>query len=203
MKHSFLDISSSKYAELIPLINSQSSYNLFTKEKTHLQTTLLPFFKDYRLLLAQTFSTIPPVTMHYLWNEENNDIIKIEGTRNAVFNNLDKLGLILNEKTVVPYVKFVLDSVWTDKGSLRLVENMDEIEFSEKPAANDLRFLKTTVRPAIISRNGGNYLIDAIIIYGTEIYQSTIELQQGGTFELQSETELKAGMSCVRVIFLE
>ncbi|MPN39413.1 hypothetical protein SDC9_186941 [bioreactor metagenome] len=48
-----------------------------------------------------------------------------------------------------------------------------------------------------------SYLIDAIIIYGTEIYQSTIELQQDGTFEFQSETELKAGMSCVRVIFLE
>lgn len=203
MQHNFSDIPSSKYAELIPLINSQSSYDLFTQEKTHLQTTLLPFFKDYRLLSAQTFSTIPPVTMHYLWNEENNDIIRIEGIRDAVFNNLGKLGLILNEKTVVPYVKFVLDSVWTDKGSLRLVEDMEEIEFSDGPSMKDLRFLKKTIRPAIISRNGGSYLLDAIIIYATEIYQSTIKLQQNGTFEFQSETELKAGMSCVRVIFLE
>lgn len=203
MQHSFLDIPSSKYAELIPLINSRSSFDLFTEKRTHLKTAPLPFFQYYRLLSAQTFSTIPPVTMHYLWNVGNNDIIKMEGTRDTVFNNLDKLGLILNENTIVPYITFVLDGIWSDKGNLRLVEGMDEIVFSERASTKDLRFLKKTIRPAIISQNNDTYIIDTIIIYGTEIYQSTIVLRQNGIFEFQLETELKAGMSCVRVIFLE
>ncbi|MCB5248934.1 MAG: hypothetical protein WC191_03420 [Proteiniphilum sp.] len=203
MRHDFSDIPSSKYAELIPLINSLSSYNLFTEKKTCLQSSLLSFFRKHRLLSAHTFSTIPPVTMHYLWNEENNDIIKMEGTRDAIFNHLDKLELILNEKTVVPYVKFVLDSVWTDKGSLRLVEDMGEVEFSDNPLPEDLQFLKETVRPATVTPTGGGYRIDATIIYGTEIYQSVVDVQEWGTFDFLSETELRAGVSSVRIIFLE
>lgn len=203
MQHSFFNIPLSQYAELIPLLNSKSSFNIFTDKWTHLQTARLPFFKYYRLLSAHTFSTTPPVTMHYLWNEDNNDIIKMDGTRDAVFDNLEKLGLILNESTVVPYVRFVLDSIWTDKGNLRLVENMDEIELSERPAAKDLRFLKRTIHPAMVSQTGDKYIIEAIIIYGTEVYGSTIALQPNGIFEFPSETELKAGLNCVRVIFLE
>lgn len=203
MRHDYSDIPLSKYAELIPLINSLSSYNLFTEEKTCLQSSLLPFFRKHRLLSARTFSTIPPVTMHYLWNEENHDIIKMEGTRDSVFDNLGKLGLILDEGTIVPYVKFVLDGIWTDKGNIRLVEDMDEIDFSHSPSKEDLKLLETTIRPATVSRSEEEYLIDAIVIYGTEIYHSIIALRQDGIFDFQSETELKAGMSCVRVIFLE
>lgn len=203
MQHNLLDIPSSQYAELIPLINSLSSYDLFSEEKTHLQTVPLSFFKEYELLSAQTFSTIPPVTMHYLWNRKNNDIVKMEGTRDSVFDNLGKLGLILDEGTIVPYVKFVLDGIWTDKGNIRLVEDMDEIDFSHSPSKEDLKLLETTIRPATVSRSEEEYLIDAIVIYGTEIYHSIIALRQDGIFDFQSETELKAGMSCVRVIFLE
>ncbi|SRR5574344_1128055 len=203
MQHSLLDIPSSKYAELIPLINSLSSYDLFSEEKTHLKTAPLPFFKDYKLLSAQAFSTIPPVTMHYLWNGKDNDIIKMEGTRDSVFDNLHKLRLILDESTIVPYVKFVLDGIWTDKGNIRLVESLDEIEFSDSPSREDLKFLETTIRPATVSQSEEGYLIDAIIIYGTEIYHSIIGLRQDGIFDFRSETQLKGGMRCVRVIFLE
>ena len=83
------------------------------------------------------------------------------------------------------------------------MEDMDEIDFSHSPSKEDLKLLETTIRPATVSRSEEEYLIDAIVIYGTEIYHSIIALRQDGIFDFQSETELKAGMSCVRVIFLE
>jgi hypothetical protein len=63
--------------------------------------------------------------------------------------------------------------------------------------------MEKTIRPAIVTTTNKGYLIDTIIIYGTEIYQSIIDVQKEGLFEFQSETELKAGVSCVRVIILE
>jgi hypothetical protein len=203
MRHNFTTIPLTKYPELISLINSQSCYNLFSEERTHLQTSRLSFFRNHKLVSAQTFSTIPPVTMNYLWNEKRKEIIKLDGNRDAVFNNLDKLELILNEETVVPYIKFVLDSVWSDKGNIRLVEDINEIDFVEKPLLEELHFMEKTIRPAIVTTTNKGYLIDTIIIYGTEIYQSIIDVQKEGLFEFQSETELKAGVSCVRVIILE
>ncbi len=203
MKYPYLVVKITEYANLIPLLNAKSTYNIFTDNKTHLKNAQLPFFNNYCLLSAQTFSTIPPVTMSYLWNEQNNDIIKLNGTRDAVFDNLDKLGLTLNQENIVPYVRFVLDNVWNDKGSLRLVEIMDEIEFSDKPSKSDLRFLERAIRPTIVTQTEEGFILDTIIIYGTEVYQSSIAVAKNGTFDIQSETELINGMSCLRVIFLE
>ena len=127
----------------------------------------------------------------------------MDGTRDAVFDHLEKLELILNEKTAVPYVQFVLDNIWTDKGNIRLVERMDEIVFSENPSAEEQLFLETTIRPATVSREENGYLINAIIIYGTEVYVSEIVLNPSGIFDFLSETKLKSGLNCVRTIFLE
>src|SRR5574344_1877579 len=51
---------------LIKNINAQSTFDLFSAERTHLQVSDLPFYKNFKLLQATTFSTIPPVTMQYL-----------------------------------------------------------------------------------------------------------------------------------------
>lgn len=198
-----IELTHNQQDKIIPLLNVTKSFEIFDKDKTFIQARELLFFKHFDLLIAQTFSTIPPVKFHFLWNRENDEIIAMDGTRDSVFDNLHKLGLILNESTIVPYVKFVLDGIWTDKGNIRLVENLDEIEFSDSPSGEDLKFLETTIRPATVSRSEEGYLIDAIIIYGTEVYHSIIGLRQDGIFDFRSETQLKGGMRCVRVIFLE
>lgn len=196
-----IEVDLKQYDTLISLLNATKSFEVFSEKETLLETIQLPFFNDYVFLSAQAFSCIPPVTFHFLWNKLNNDIIALKGTRDAVFENLEKLDLILNEETIVPYVKFVLDNVYTEKGSLRLVEKVDEIEFSENPTKEEMDFLKENIRPAKLIKNEDKYLINCIVIYGTEIFQSEIELQKDGIFEFLSETELRAGMNCLRVIF--
>lgn len=198
-----IEIDKKQHEILIPLLNATKSFEMFSTKGTFLGVTQLPFFNDYVFLSAQAFSCIPPVTFYFLWNPLNNDIIPINGTRDAVFENLEKLDLILNEKTIIPYVKFVLDNVYAEEGSLRLVEKVKEIEFSENPTDEEMDFLNENIRPAKWTKNGDKYLIDCIVIYGTEIFQSEIELQKDGIFEFLSETELRAGMNCLRVIFLE
>ena len=198
-----MEIPQNQYDTLIPLLNARKSFAIFDRDKTYLQTEELPFFTHYDLLAARTFSSIPSIEFHFLWNKSNNDILALDGTRDAIFDNLDKLGIVLNEKTIVPYLKFVLDCVYTEKGSLRLTENVDEIQFSESPNQDDWAFLGKTLRPASLTKNGDKFEIDCILIYGTEVYQTNIELQENGIFDFVSETELRADMNCLRVIFLE
>lgn len=188
---------------LIPLLNATKSFEVFDKAKTFMRVVELPFFKHSDLLITQTFSTIPPVKYHFLWNREKDEIIAMDGTRNCIFDNLQKLGFILNSATIVPYLKFVLDNVWTDKGNLRLVESTYEIAFSEQPSSNDWQFLDSTIRPAKMEKSGENYKINCIIIYGTEVFESEIELKLDGSFVFLTEKELASGMRCLRVIFLE
>ena len=209
---------------LLPLLNAQCSFPMFDKDKTDIRAFALPFFENVVLVEAQSFSCIPPVTLQFLVSlttknakiytkdttilcepcENNfvNFVVKIDGTRDCIFNNLDKLGLILNEKTAIQYVKFVLDSVWSEKGSLRLTESYDEIDFSENPTAEQTEFLRKNIRPATFCKDKKT-TIDAIIIFGADVFQAKIELQNSGIFEIVSETLLCENYRCLMPIILE
>ena len=192
-----------KYSILIPLINALSSFPLFNENRTSLHSSELPFFEHYQLLEAQTFSTIPPVKIHYLWNPNDNDVIKMDGTRDAVFNQLDKLHLILNNQTIVPYVQFVLDNVQSEDGTLRLVQSESEIEYSDTPSPEQLAFLKQHVSPAKIVEEDEGYYISCNVIYGTTLYDAKIRLEYNGTFDFISERQVGQPMQCLRQLFLE
>ncbi|MDR0811582.1 MAG: hypothetical protein LBN23_04860 [Paludibacter sp.] len=206
MQHELTEIPQKLQSVLIPILNSKSSFDIFSEERSYLQTRCLPFFKNYGLLSATSYSSIPPVTIEYLWNKANNDIIKLDGTNEPIFNNLDKLGLILNDETLVPYTKFVLNCIQTEHGSLRLTETLskDAINhvFTDTPTDEQVEFLQKTVRPATFVKNGNKCLIDAIVLYGDTVYQADIEVTENGIIEILSETELRAGLP-IRPIFLE
>lgn len=192
-----------KYGVLIPIINALSSFALFDEDRCYLTTCTLPFIENYQLLEAQTFTTIPPVTMHYLWNVENNDIIKLDGTREAVFANLNKLRLVLNSSTVVPYVAFVLGHTQSEKGSLRLVECVCNIEFTDTPTFTEMEFLKETIKPATVVEEAEGFYITCYVIYGDTMYEANIRLEQNGEFEFMEEKQVGEPMPCLRQIFLE
>ena len=198
-----IDVPLVKYGVLIPLINALSTFALFDEDRCHLASCTLPFLKNYQLLEAQTFTTIPPVTMHYLWNVDNNDIIKLDGTREAVFNNLNKLRLVLNPTTAVPYVAFVLGHAQSEQGSLRLVECVCNIEFADTPTFTEMQFLKETIKRATVIEEAEGYYITGYVIYGDTLYEANIRLEQNGEFEFIEERQVGEPMPCLRQLFLE
>jgi hypothetical protein len=188
---------------LIPLLNAKRSFPIFTPEMTCLELEELPFFQHYDLISAQTFSSIPPVTFQYLWNPSNNDMIALDGTRDVVFDNLPQLGILLKENTIVPYLKFVLGCVWSEQGCLRLVQKTEDIEFSSNPKLEDLTFLNDNIIPAQVAKVDGKYQIKCSIVYGTELFEALIELDEKGIFDFISEKILYSEMNCLRTIMLE
>ncbi len=199
----FIDLPLAQYGKLIPAINALSSFPLFNADRSSLCTCKLPFFEQYQLLEARSFSCIPPVTMHYLWSPQSGDVIKMDGTREAVFNHLTKLRLILNHDTVVSYLAFVLYNVQSEQGALRLVERYSDIEFSDTPTSAQKQFLKENVVPATITDEGETYFVCCMVIYGDTLYEAEIRLEKNGLFDFVSERQVGDKMPCLRPVFLE
>ena len=203
MRMNFIDVPLAKYALLIPLINALSSFSLFNEDRTSLRECQLPFVENYKLLSAQSFSTIPPVTMHYLWNESNNDIIKMNGTREAVFDNLEKLRLVLNKDTAVPYVAFVLDNVQSDDGTLRLVQHPNEIDYSDLLSPQERQFLAENIKTATVVDEEEGFYITCNIVYGTTLFEAELRLEENGLFDFINERQIGEPIPALRQIFLE
>lgn len=134
-QYNWIDVQDENVPSLIEKINEQSSLKLFSEDRSHVEMAELPFYKNFKLVQATTFSSIPPVTMQYLvaGSAPNWDVVKLNGTRDPIFENNARAGLVLNAETVVPYATFVLGAVQTEQGSLRLVEKVDDETFTNTP----------------------------------------------------------------------
>lgn len=189
---------------LIKKINALSTFSMFTPGRSHLTIAELPFYSEFKLLQATTFSSIPPVTMEYLikGEGENAEVIKMDGTRDPIFENNAKGGLILNKDTVVAYAAFVLDAVQTEQGSLRLVEKVDEDTFTDTPTPQQRKDVTHMIRPAKVTETADGFALDAIMLYGDSVYRADINVKKDGFIEIKDEQLLAEGLP-IRPIFLE
>lgn len=199
--YDWVDVEASATEELIGKINALSTYSIFKAEKTHLQVSALPFYKNFKFVKATTFSTIPPVTMHYLLANDGT-VIKMDGTREPIFENNAKGGLVLNEETVVAYATFVLDAVMTENGSLRLVEKVDEETFTSTPTPEQRRDVTHMIRPAKVTKTAEGFKLDCIMLYGDAVFRADIDVKADGFIEILGEEKLGEGLP-IRPIFLE
>jgi hypothetical protein len=189
---------------LLEKINALSALALFDEQNTALKIADLSFYTNFKLVQATTFTSLPPVTMHYLVGGEspNWTVIRLDGTSKPIFANNKQAGLNLNEKTVVAYALFVLGCVMSEEGSLRLVEAVDEDMFTDSPTPAQLEELARLVRPAKIKRTDGGFALDVIVLYGANVFRLDLEVRESGFLEIRHEEELAKNMP-IRPIFLE
>jgi len=197
-----IKLSETEELSIIPLLNAENDLFYFSEESVSIKAFELPFFENYICLEVWMLHSTPPISLNYLWNK-NDEVIAFNGYKEFIFDNLPKFGLVLNPQTIMPYVRFVLDCIWTFHGSLRLIEDYDEIEFSKKPTPNEQEFLLKSIRRAKITPTENGYSIDAVIVYGDSLFQSNIELQNNGILDIVSETLLCEKYRCLEPIFLE
>ncbi|HBO59230.1 MAG TPA: hypothetical protein DD624_04910 [Alphaproteobacteria bacterium] len=199
--YNWSEVPATETEALINKINALSTYNIFNADRTHLQVADLPFYTNFKLLQATTFSTIPPVTMEYLLAKDG-EVIKMDGTREPIFEHNKDAGLVLNEETVVAYATFVLDAVQTDQGTLRLVEHVDEDTFTDTPTPQQRKDVTHMIRPAKVVKTDDGFKLDVIMLYGDSVFRADLDVKNDGYIEIVGEEKLAEGMP-VRPIFLE
>ena len=189
---------------LIKKINSLSKVALFDLKGSLLEIADLCFYKNFKLLKATTFNTIPPVTMQYLVGGSAPEwtVIKLDGTREPIFENNLQAGLTLNEETIIEYARFVLGAVMSEDGSLRLVEAVDEDTFTADPTPTQREEITRFIRPAKVKKTGDGFELDVIILYGANVYRADVSVLSDGFTEIKNE-ELLAEDMPIRPIFLE
>ena len=203
-QYDWTDVKDADLPGLIEKINEKSSIKLFSEDRSHLSTAELPFYKNFKLLQATTYSSIPPVTLQYLiaGTAPDWDVVKMDGTRDPIFENNPRAGLILNRDTVVAYATFVLGAVQTDQGSLRLVEKVDDETFTSTPTPEQRKNVTHIIRPAKVEETEEGYKLDVIMLYGDSVYRADLTVKKDGFIEIIGEELLAEGMP-IRPIFLE
>ncbi len=203
-QYNWIDVPDSDVQSLLEKINDQSTLKLFSEDRSHVEAADLPFYRNFKLVQATTYSSIPPVTMQYLvgGSAPDWDVVKLNGTRDPVFENNPRAGLVLNADTVVAYATFVLGAVQTEQGSLRLVEKVDEDTFTNTPTPEQRKTVTHLIRKAEVKETADGFTLDVIMLYGDSVYRAELDVKKDGYIEITKEETLAEGMP-IRPIFLE
>ena len=203
-QYNWIDVPDSDVQSLLEKINDQSTLKLFSEDRSHVEAADLPFYRNFKLVQATTYSSIPPVTMQYLvgGSAPDWDVVKLNGTRDPVFENNPRAGLVLNADTVVAYATFVLGAVQTEQGSLRLVEKVDEDTFTNTPPPEQRKTVTHLIRKAEVKETADGFTLDVIMLYGDSVYRAELDVKKDGYIEITKEETLAEGMP-IRPIFLE
>lgn len=188
---------------IVEKINALHDFTLFDAETTRLREQRLPFYEDYMLLQATEFSARPPMSMNFLFR--SGEIIKLDGSSAALDKANSKAKINLNKQNIVAYAKFYLNSLMTSEGNFRLVESIDEIEFSSDPSKEELDQMFSVVRPAevgeVVKKTMVGFDISAIVLYADCVYNINLFVSEKGSLDILNEKVLLSKMP-VRQIML-
>ena len=166
-------------------INRINSNNLVSASDSTFYATNLPFYEDFKLYTFIDLSFTPYLEMKLLDNVKYTFII--DGTQNA-FIEANKLSpLVLTIENVYEYAMLVLGNTKKNDYSYRLVNSVDEINFSTEPTFAQYQQLESSIKPPRIKKEKDNFIIKATILYGDSVVKASIIVSLNGRVDITKE----------------
>ena len=189
-------------AEIINLINQEQGFDIYSLESSSAKKAATPFYKSLELLEVTEFGSIPPLTMRFFLKNDKIEIFKLDGSKEALLdiNKIEKPKL--DDKNVVAYAKFALGSVMGEEGSFRLIENVDEIEFSREPTEKEQKMLLAAIKPAKANPSNEGFTIDANVLYSDCVYRAIITVTNDGMVDIKEEKTMLTDMPTREIMLL-
>jgi TPR repeat protein len=174
------------------LIKNVDAFKKFKKledEDYSFKTTDLIFYKNFKLLRVWQLKPKPNVKTQYLIGGSDPEwtVIKLDGTLKVIYENNPKAGLVLNEETVVGYVKFVLENISDEEGPMLLLEEVDEHTFESMKVPDNLSEIAQVVRQAVVRKTGEGFELDATLLQAEneKVYRSIIVVSSDGILDVK------------------
>jgi len=188
------------HSQIVSIINKINDLELFDLDSTSVKITAVPFYHDYKFMVVTGFSSIPPLTMHFFINDL--DIIKLNGDGESFDEVNSKAKKIFTTSTIRDYLRLCMRNVQADEGNFRIVENIEEVEFSADPTAEQYEALKKVIAPMEVTDEDEGFLINAIMTHGSEVFKVKILIDKEGALEVLEDDLLLEDMP-VRPIMLK
>ncbi len=190
----------STLVRLAEAINRSNSSNLVSPLDSTFYLTPLPFYTDFKLYTFVDLSFTPCLEMHLLDNGIYTFIL--DGTQKPFLEANAISPLVLTTKNVYHYAMVVLGNTQKNDNSYRLVNSIDEINFSTEPTKEQYQQLESSIKTTKIKKEKDSFLIKTTILYDDSVIEASINVTLDGRVEIIKEKKLLDHMP-IREFILE
>jgi hypothetical protein len=162
----------------------------FRPETTTIRTQKPPFYREHILVELTDLSAVPGARKYALYKP--GDVNVINWTNQAIYETNEKAPVLLNEKTVVDYVKFFFNYVRGRHGRFVIIETIDDVRWQIDPPLQGRKVMQEMLEPVtLISQDpDGTFNLEAFMVFKDSLFKTKIHVRKEGLVSMSSE-ELK------------
>jgi hypothetical protein len=169
-------------------INHINSCNLVSIADSTYYKSPLPFCNDFSYYTFIDLSFTPYLEIRLLDNE--NQTFILDGTQKPFLDVNSIAPFVLTNKNVYEYALLVLGNTKKKDDSYRLVNSIDEINFSSEPTLNEYQQIESSIKKPKIKRDKDSFLIKATVLLGEALIEASIKVSFDGRVNIIKEKKL-------------
>lgn len=162
----------------------------FRPEATTIRTHQLSFYREHILVELTDLSAVPGARKYALYKP--GDVNVINWTNQAIYETNEKAPVLLNEKTVVDYVKFFFNYVRGRHGRFVIIETIDDVRWQIEPPLQGRKVMQEMLEPVTLTSQDpdGTFNLEAFMVFKDSLFRTKVHVKKEGLVSMSSE-ELK------------
>lgn len=162
----------------------------FRAETTTVRVQYLPFYRGYEFLELTDLSAVPAVRKYALYKP--GDVNVVNWTNQTIYETNEKAPVVLDEDTVVSYVKFFFGYVRGRHGRFLIIETIDDIKWQVEPPLQGRKVMQDMLEPVtLVGRDAeGTFDLEAFMVFKDSLFKTKIHVRKDGLVSMSDE-ELK------------
>jgi hypothetical protein len=160
----------------------------FDPLETNVLVHPLPFYEGYMFAEFSRHNESPPVTAFAAYKEDG-DMVALDWTNAPIYRLNKTAPLTLNSDNITAYIKFFFNHVRGSHGRFLIVENVDDIDWRDEPAAAGRKALAKMIEPVHFLRSepDGTKVFGLSIIFKDSLFAAEAHVTPDGVISLHEE----------------
>ncbi len=188
------DIDAEDVPRLLADINQHIDGDTFDPNVTTIEKHALPFYADYELLRVIDPEADPVLEKLLIYKE--GEAFILNWTNQPIYTANEKAPIHLDEDIAPLYAKFFFDHVRGRHGRFLIIDNADEINWSEEPPEEAKKAIDEMITPVthIETKESGTMSYSSYMIFKDSLFKANIHVEKDGMVSLSDEALIVEGM---------
>lgn len=181
---------SERAARILDEVNPHLEPVPFNVESTTIRAQPLPFYRGYQLLELTDLSAVPAARKYAMYKP--GDVSVINWTNQTIYDLNEKAPVVLDQNTVLAYVRFFFNYVRGRHGRFIIVESIDDIKWQVEPPLQGRKVMQDMLEPLTLieQQPDGTFVLEAYMVFKDSLFKTRIMVKKDGLVSMSDE-ELK------------
>lgn len=199
--HSRLELD--EIATIIDVVNGKVEGSLFDPLETTVLAVEPPFYPGWRFLDIADHATNPPLQRFVF--QKGEDFRLLDWTYKTIYDLNKDARVLINEETVLDYIRFFFSHVKGRHGRFIVCESLDNVNWKEEPPVSARKSFAEFICPMQIveKRSDGVFKVDARMLLKDTLFKADVYIEPSGRVTLSDHQILIEGMPVLDHVFAQ